>query len=215
MTVELGLGVFTVVAAACLVSGFAHGALGFGFPIVATPIVAAVIDIKSAIAILAPITLVITVISAVRGAPLATIAREFWFLLLATLGTRAWLAIGVLALPAVAALGMRLRERIDAPTYRRWLRGALWVLAALLLAQFSTRVLGSGEARWRAIEEDDEKTATALVRRGAADLKARNAAGDTPLHRAVEKGLRELAESLLARGVTGSQNWGQVLQSHI
>ena len=313
MTAELGVAVIAFVAVACMLSSFAHGALGFGFPIVATPIVALAIDLKSAIALLAPITLVLTVISALRGVALSSIVREFWFLPLAAalgawLGTRAllalppepfvlvlvgvillylnldhlgrgksavvqrlrvpfgvafgfvagvsealanvagpllliyfmllglapaqivqtlnlcfslgkgaqtatwamsgeisartWLVIGALAVPSVAALyaGMRVRGRIDAATYRRWLRGALWVMAALLLLQFSARVLASEEALWRAIEQDDESAALALVRGGGVDVTARNAAGDTPLHRAVEKGMRSLAESLLARG---------------
>jgi uncharacterized membrane protein YfcA len=313
MNAELGPAVIAFVALACLLAGFGHGALGFGFPIVATPLVALAIDIKSAIALLAPITLVLTVISALRGAALFSIVREFWFLPLATalgawLGTRillatppepfllilagvillylnldrvgrgrselvqrlrmpfgaafgfvagvceavanvagpllliyfmllglapaqvvqtlnlcfslgkgaqtatwamsgeisprGWLVIGALAVPSVAALfaGMRLRDRIDAPTYRRWLRGALWVMAGLLLVQFSTRVSASEEALWRAIEQDDEAAALALVRAGKLDVKARNAAGDAPLHRAAEKGMRALAESLLARG---------------
>jgi uncharacterized protein len=294
MTADLGFALIAFVAAACLLSGFAHGALGFGFPIVATPIVALAIDLKSAIALLAPITLVLTVISALRGVALTSIVREFWFLPLATalgawlgtrillampaepfvlvlalvillylnldrlgldrlgrgksvavqrlrvpvgvafglvagvsealanvagpllliyfmllglapaqivqtlnlcfsvgkgaqtatwamsgeISTRTWLLIGALAVPSVAALfaGMRVRSRIDAATYRRWLRGGLWIMALLLLLQFSTRALASEEALWRA------------------------AAGDTPLHRAVEKGMRALAESLLARG---------------
>jgi uncharacterized protein len=313
MSAELGFGVIAFVALACLLSGFAHGALGFGFPMVATPIVALAIDIKSAIALLAPITLVLTVISAFRGVGLGSIVREFWFLPLATalgawlgtrillamppepfllvlaavillylnmdrvgrgrsvlvqrfrvpfgmalgllagiceavanvagpilliyfmllglaplqivqtlnlcfslgkgaqtatwalsgeMGARTWLVVGALVIPSVAALlaGMRVRNRIDATTYRRWLRGALWVMALLLLAQFSTRALASEEALWRAIEQDDEQAALALVRAGGLDVKARNAAGDTPLHRAAEKGMRGLAESLLARG---------------
>jgi ankyrin repeat protein/uncharacterized membrane protein YfcA len=313
MTAELGVAVIAFLAFACLLSGFAHGALGFGFPIVATPIVALAIDLKSAIALLAPITLVLTVISALRGVALASIVREFWFLPLATalgawLGTRillalppepfvlllalvillylnldrlgrgksalvqrlrmpfgiafgfvagvsealanvagpvlliyfmllglgpaqivqtlnlcfsmgkgaqtatwalsgeisarTWVVIGALVVPSVAALfgGMRLRDRIDAATYRRWLRGALWVMAVLLLLQFSKGVFASEEGLWRAIEQDDEKAALALVRAGGVDVKARNPAGDTPLHRAVEKSMRSLAESLLARG---------------
>jgi uncharacterized membrane protein YfcA len=313
MSAELGPAVIAFVAVACLLAGFGHGALGFGFPIVATPLVALAIDIKSAIALLAPITLALTLISALRGVALSSIVREFWFLPLATalgawLGTRillamppepfllilagvillylnldrvgrgrselvqrlrlplgaafgfvagvceavanvagpilliyfmllglapaqvvqtlnlcfslgkgaqtatwamsgeisprGWLLIGALAVPSVAALfaGMRARSRIDAPTYRRWLRGALWVMAALLLVQFSTRVSASEEALWRAIEQDDEAAALALVRAGGLDVKARNAAGDAPLHRAAEKGMRSLAESLLARG---------------
>jgi ankyrin repeat protein/uncharacterized membrane protein YfcA len=318
MTAELGIGLIAFVAAACLLSGFAHGALGFGFPIVATPLVALAIDLKSAIALLAPITLVLTVISALRGVALTSIVREFWFLPLATalgawLGTRlllampaepfvlvlvvvillylnldrlgldrlgrgssvavqrlrvpfgmafgfvagvsealanvagpllliyfmllglapaqivqtlnlcfslgkgaqtatwamsgeisarTWLVIGALVVPSVAALfaGMRVRSRIDAATYRRWLRAALWIMALLLLLQFSTRALASEEALWRAIEQDDEKAALALVRGGGIDVGVRNASGDTPLHQAVEKGMRPLAESLLARG---------------
>src|SRR4051812_3739908 len=313
MSGEFGPAVMAFVAVVCLLAGFGHGALGFGFPIVATPLVALMIDIKSAIALLAPITLVLTVISALRGVGLASIVREFWFLPLATalgawLGTRillampaepfllilagvillylnldrvgrgrsalvqrlrvpcgagfgfvaglceavanvagpilliyfmllglapaqivqtlnlcfslgkgaqtatwamsgeisprGWLLIGALAVPSAAALftGMRVRSRIDAPSYRRWLRGALWVMAALLLVQFSSRVLASEEALWRAIEQDDEAAALAQVRAGGVDVKARNAPGDTPLHRAAEKGMRSLAESLLARG---------------
>lgn len=313
MTAELGVALIAFLVFACLVSGFAHGALGFGFPMVATPIVALAIDLKSAIALLAPITLVLTVISALRGVALRSIVREFWFLPIATglgawLGTRillavspepfvlilalvillylnldrlgrgrsplvqrlrapfgmafgfaagvseavanvagpvlliyfmllglapaqivqtlnlcfsvgkgaqtatwamsgeispeTWLVIGALVVPAVAALfaGMRLRDRIDAQTYRRWLRAALWIMALLLLAQFSTRALASDEALWRFLEQDDEQGALTLVRAGGLDVKARNAAGDTPLHRAVEKGMHALAESLLARG---------------
>src|ERR1041384_931705 len=98
MSAELGPAVIAFVALACLVAGFGHGALGFGFPIVATPLVALAIDIKSAIALLAPITLLLTVISALRGVALSSIVREYWFLPLATalgawLGTRILLAV--------------------------------------------------------------------------------------------------------------------------
>jgi hypothetical protein len=250
MSGELAPWALFFVAAVCLLAGFAHGALGFGFPIVATPLVALVIDIKSAIALLAPITLVLVVISVLRGGSLAALLRRFWFMpfamaLGAWAGTRVllaappepfllvlagvivlylkldslqrgqsavvarhpavfgvafglsagafeaianvagplllvyvmllglspsqvvqtlnlcfvfgkssqvatwaasgaltsatWAAVGALTLPSVAALfvGMRLRERIDAAAYRRWLRGALWVMAVLLVGQFS------------------------------------------------------------------------------
>ena len=76
MSAELGPAVIAFVVLACLVSGFAHGALGFGFPIVATPIVALAIDIKSAIGLLAPVTLVLTVITALRGVALASSTAE-------------------------------------------------------------------------------------------------------------------------------------------
>src|SRR6185503_4316033 len=64
---------------------------------------------------------------------------------------KTWLLSAALAVPSVAALfaGMRVRERIDAATYRRWLRGALWVMVVLLLGQVSTRALASDEALFR------------------------------------------------------------------
>jgi uncharacterized protein len=250
MTAELGTWALVFIALVCLVSGFAHGAIGFGFPIVATPLVALVIDIRLAIGLLAPVTLVLVLITAVRGGGLLGMARRFWYLPLvvaagAWLGTKLllaappepfllvlalvillylnldrvgrgsspsmqrrpiafglafgfaagvfeaianvagpvllvyfmllglapgaliqalnlcfsfgksaqvatwaysgaivgadWAAIGALCVPSVAALlvGMRVRDRIDAATYRRWLRKALGVMAVLLIGQFA------------------------------------------------------------------------------
>lgn len=254
MSVELGVAAFGFLALVCLLSGFAHGALGFGFPIVATPLAALVIDIKSAIALLVPVTLVLTAVSVLRGGGVRELLAKFWFLPLAMaigawLGTRlliaappepfllvlagvivlylnldrlglgasaaaqrwrvpfglgfgfaagvsealanvagpllliyfmllglapsqlvqtlnlcftvgktsqmaawvnagamtsaTWLAAALLTVPALAALllGMRLRARIDAATYRRWLRRALAAMAALLVGQFAFRSL--------------------------------------------------------------------------
>jgi uncharacterized protein len=254
MSVEPGVAAFGFLALVCLLSGFAHGALGFGFPLVATPLAALVIDIKSAIALLVPVTLVLVVVSVLRGGGLRELLARFWFLPLAMalgawLGTRlliaapaepfllvlaalialylnldrlgfgasalaqrwrvpfglgfgfaagvseavanvagpllliyfmllglapsqlvqtlnlcfsvgktsqmaawvsagamtsaTWLAAALLTVPALAALllGMRLRARIDAATYRRWLRRALAAMAALLVAQFTFRSL--------------------------------------------------------------------------
>jgi len=49
-----------------------------------------------------------------------------------------WMAVAAFTVPSVAALfvGMRVRSRVDAVTYRRWLRAALWVMAVLLVGQF-------------------------------------------------------------------------------
>lgn len=245
----LSLAALAFVAAAFLLAGFTHGALGFGFPIIATPLVALVIDVKSAIVLVAPVTLAVTVLSVVRGGGWRESVRRFWFVPLgqgagsyigtrlliganptpfllvlaliiffylslewlragesalvkrhaaafgigfglvggmfeatanvsvpplliyfmllglsplptvqvlnlcfsvgkaAQVGTWAlfgavpaqlWLASAAFALPSVAALwrGMAVRALIDAPTYRRALRGALWVMAGLLVAQF-------------------------------------------------------------------------------
>ena len=256
MIAELGPLALCFVLLVCLAAGFAHGAIGFGFPIVATPLVALVIDVRSAIALLAPVTLVVVVFSAVRGGSLMEMVRRFWYLPPVTIagswvGTKVllaappepfllvlagvillylnldrlhlggspavqrnhvwfglgvgfvagaseaianvsgpllliyfmllglsptqvvqamnlcflmgkstqvatwaaaggmtpalWLAVAAFTVPSVAALfaGMRLRSRIDAATYRRWLRGALWVMAALLVGQFIVAISSS------------------------------------------------------------------------
>jgi uncharacterized membrane protein YfcA len=308
----MSLEILLYVAAVCALSAFAHGAIGFGFPVVATPLVALVIDMKSAITLLAPVTLVLVVISALRGGSVGELARNFWFLPVgiaagAWLGTRillatppepftlvlaamllfylnldrlgrghsdmvvrlrvlfgvgfafvagifeavanvagpvllvyfmllgaapqqivqtlnlcfsvgkgsqvatlaasgalsaaTWAAVAGLSLPAVAALavGMRLRDRIDAQAYRRWLRKALWVMAILLLAQFGHSALAA-EPLFTEIEQYREGAALDLVESGKADLNARNASGDTLVHRAVETGMRRLLQALLAAG---------------
>lgn len=120
----------------------------------ATPLVALAIDMKSAITLLAPVTLALVVIS-------------------------------------------RVRDRIDAQTYRSWLRKALWVMVVLLLLQFS-RGAFAAEPLFGAIAQHQEAAALELV--GKTDLRTRDANGDTALHRAVETGMRRLARALLAAG---------------
>ena len=302
--------VLLYVALVCVLSGFGHGALGFGFPLVATPLVALAIDMKSAITLLAPVTLALVVISALRGGSLRELLRRFWFMpfgmaLGAWLGTKLllaappepfllvlalvllfylnlerlgrgesatvqrlraplglvfaflagvfeaianvagpvlfvyfmllgaapsqvvqtlnmcftvgkgsqvatlagagalsgtlWAMVAGLTVPSVAALfaGMHLRDRIDAPTYRRWLRKALWVMVVLLLVQFSRSVVAA-EPLFSAIAQHQEAAALRLVPQS--DVSARDANGDTPLHRAVETGMLRLTRALLTAG---------------
>ena len=301
--------VLAYIALVCVLAGLVHGALGFGFPLVATPLVALVIDMKSAIMLLAPVTLALVVISALRGGKLGALVRRFWFMpfaiaLGAWLGTQvllaappepfllvlalvlvlylnldrvgrgesalvqrlrapfgfafaflagvceaianvagpvlfvyfmllgaapsqivqtlnmcftvgkgsqvltlagagalsgAWVMVAGLSVPSVAALatGMRMRERIDAQTYRAWLRKALWVMVVLLLVQFA-RSVAAAEPLFSAIAQHQESAALELL--GKSDLQARDANGDTALHRAVETGMPRLVRSLLAAG---------------
>jgi uncharacterized membrane protein YfcA len=308
----MSIEVLLYVALVCLLSGFAHGAIGFGFPVVATPLVALAMDMKSAITLLAPVTLVLVIITALRGGSVRELLKSFWFLPLAiaagawlgtlvllaappepftlvlalvillylnvdrlgqgenaivqrhralfglgfafvagifeaianvagpmllvyfmllgaapsqivqtlnlcfsvgkgsqvatlaasgALSAGTWLAVAGLALPAVGGLaaGMRVRSRIDAPTYRRWLRKALWLMAAVLIAQFARSALAS-EPLFEAIDQHRERAALELIERGQPDLNARNASGDTLVHRAVETGMRHLLQALLAGG---------------
>lgn len=308
--VDSQLLVLVYVGLVCAISGFAHGALGFGFPVVATPLVALVVDMKAAITLLAPLTLVLVIITVVRGGGFAELARRYWFMPVAIgigawLGTRLLLAappepftlvlalvllfylnldrlgrgrsllvekhrvllgigfafvagifeaianvagpmllvyfmllgaapaqmvqtlnlcfsvgkgtqvatlaaagalppltwLSMLTIPSVAglAVGMRVRSRIDAQTYRAWLRKALWVMTILLLLQFSAQALAS-DAFFRHVEAYEEAAAVRLVESREVDPAARTATGETALHRAVEKGLRRLARTLLAAG---------------
>ena len=306
----MSLEVLIFLALVCLLAGWVHGALGFGFPLVATPLAALMIDMKSAITLLAPVTLALVIISALRGGRLGDLVRRFWFMpvgiaLGAWLGTNlllaappepfmlvlalvilfylnldrigrgesatvkrlraplgfafaflagvfeaianvagpilfvyfmllgaaplqvvqtlnmcftvgkgsqvatlaaagalnaaTWTAVAGLTVPSVAALvaGMRVRDRIDAQTYRSWLRKALWVMVVLLVLQFS-RSAFAAEPLFAAISDHRETAALALV--GKTDVNARDAKGDTPLHRAVETGMRRLTRALLAAG---------------
>ena len=302
--------VLAYVAVVCLLAGWVHGALGFGFPLVATPLAALAMDMKSAIALLAPVTLALVIISALRGGSLRELVRRFWFMpfgmaLGAWIGTHVllaappepfllvlalvilfylnldrlgrgesavvqrlrapfgfafaftagafeamanvagpilfvyfmllgaapsqvvqtlnmcftigkgsqvatlaasgalsaatWAAVGGLTVPSVAALaaGMRVRDRIDAQTYRAWLRKALWVMVALLLLQFSRHALAD-ESLFAAIADHRESAALELVKKS--NLQDRDGNGDTALHRAVETGMRQLTGALLKAG---------------
>ena len=117
--------VLIYVAAVCLLSGFAHGAIGFGFPLVATPLVALVLDMKTAITLLAPVTLVLVAISMLRGGSVGALVRRFWFLPLA-LGAGAWLGTHILlAAPPepftlVLALVLLFYLNLDRVGRRRW-----------------------------------------------------------------------------------------------
>lgn len=245
----VGVWQLALIVAMVVIAGFVHGALGLGFPLIATPLTALVLDVKTAIVLVAPVTLVIVVLSVLKGGGWREAVLRFWFLPLAMgfssyagtrllIGTKPapfllvlallifaylgldrlkrgesafvrrhripigigvgllgglfeatanvavppliiylmllgtaplamvqtlnlcftvgksvqvgtwalhgnvsatlWIAAALLAIPAVVTLfaGMRLRERIDAPTYRKWLRGALWLMAALLIGQY-------------------------------------------------------------------------------
>ena len=68
------------IALVMLVSGFAHGVIGFGFPIIATPLLALVLDLKTAVLIILVPTVVLASINSVRGGGLRASIGRFWFL---------------------------------------------------------------------------------------------------------------------------------------
>lgn len=67
-------------ACVMLIAGLIQGTLGFGFPFVATPLIAMVSDMRTAIiAVLVPTLATITVALLASGSPRATLAR-FWMM---------------------------------------------------------------------------------------------------------------------------------------
>ena len=243
------------IAIVMLAAGFVQGALGLGFPTLATPLIALVSDIRTAVVMVLLPCIATVLVSTIRSGFLRQALAEFWMmpfymLLGAAIGTRIfivypefpyalllagvilvylnldrlglaewksvrqhkrlfgvvfgliagvsegtanvaapplivyYLAINVqptilvqamnicfltgkttqfatlasaggvsalhwamtLPLAAIAAsgtvYGVRVRNRIDAATYRRWLRGALLAIAVILVAQYAYATLG-------------------------------------------------------------------------
>jgi hypothetical protein len=75
---------------AVVFAGFIQGALGFGFPFIATPMVAMVVDMRTAIITVLLPTLATVLITLVTSGPLAPMLRRFWAMpVYATLGALA------------------------------------------------------------------------------------------------------------------------------
>src|SRR5436189_2682297 len=65
--------VFAIVLASLI-----HGALGFGFPFVATPLIAIALDMHTAVVTLVVPTLAITVVNIAKSGPIIPVLRRFW-----------------------------------------------------------------------------------------------------------------------------------------
>lgn len=79
------------------VSGFVQGALGMGFPMIATPLIALVTDMRSAIIIVLLPCLACVAASMARSGPLKPVLARFWMMPLgmlagAAIGTRIFIA---------------------------------------------------------------------------------------------------------------------------
>ena len=109
---------------AIVVAGVAHGAIGFGFPLISTPLVALVTDVRTAVLTTLVPNLVLNAISIVRGADAGATLRRYWpvaayVLLGAIVGTRV-LAVAdahtlklLLAAMIVAYLLLSGQDRVD------------------------------------------------------------------------------------------------------
>ena len=116
-----------LVGAALLVAAFVKGTTGFGFPLIATPTVALLIDIRTAVTILILPNLFMDVAQVFRGGlPYATFRRFAWLLLLTVvgvfLGTKVlatlplWmlnLCLGIMVLLFVLSTSVSLEFRIS------------------------------------------------------------------------------------------------------
>lgn len=67
---------------AITIGGIVHGTLGIGFPLVATPIIALVTDVRTAIIILLIPTMVVNITSILSGGRFMDVVKRFWFILL-------------------------------------------------------------------------------------------------------------------------------------
>lgn len=66
-------------------AAFTHGILTFGFPVVATPLVALFLDIKLAVIITVIPNLLLNVIYAVKEGPWPAYARKYWYMIILVL----------------------------------------------------------------------------------------------------------------------------------
>ncbi len=66
------------VVLALALAGFVHGTLGLGFPLIATPLIALLTGIKTAVIIVAPPTLVVVLAAILLGGPFLPSLRQWW-----------------------------------------------------------------------------------------------------------------------------------------
>jgi hypothetical protein len=77
------------VAAIITLAGLAHGTLGFGFPIVSTPLVALFVDVKTAVLVTVLPNIAVNIVSILRGGNWRASIGKYWPLAL-------WVVLGTL-----------------------------------------------------------------------------------------------------------------------
>jgi len=95
---SFSLSVMLWVVAAVLLAGLIQGALGFGFPFIATPMVAMVADMRTAIITVLLPTLATVLVTLATSGPLGPVLKRFWMMpIYAFLGALAGTALFVAA----------------------------------------------------------------------------------------------------------------------
>ena len=77
-------------AAIIVLAGLAHGTLGFGFPIISTPLVALLVDVKTAVLVTVLPNIAVNIVSILRGGNWRESIGKYWPLAL-------WVVLGTLA----------------------------------------------------------------------------------------------------------------------
>ena len=77
-------------AAIIVLAGMAHGTLGFGFPIISTPLVALFVDVKTAVLVTVLPNIAVNIVSILRGGNWRASIGKYWPLAL-------WVVLGTLA----------------------------------------------------------------------------------------------------------------------
>ncbi len=130
MIESLPLVLFAWIAVVMLAAGLLQGALGFGFPFVATPLIAMVSDMRTAIVVVLLPTLATILVALLTAGPLRVTLARFWMMPLymiagAAVGT--WLFVSapeapytlLLALLTLVYLGLDRLGRADSPLVQR------------------------------------------------------------------------------------------------
>lgn len=132
-------------AVAVLVASLVKGAIGFGFPLIATPLLALAVDVRTAVAVLLVPNIAMDVVQVARRGAIAATVRRLWLVLAAgvvgmTLGTRLLVhldprvATGVLGgclLVFVAINRRRVPLRVPAG-WEPWLSPVVGVVAGVI-----------------------------------------------------------------------------------
>ncbi len=92
-----GLGVIAWIVVVMIAAGFVQGALGVGFPMVATPLIALVTDLRTAVIVVLLPCIATIVVALLGGRELRATVRQFWMMPLymvigASIGTHIFIA---------------------------------------------------------------------------------------------------------------------------
>jgi uncharacterized membrane protein YfcA len=106
---SLSTGLIAWVVCVVVLSALVQGAIGFGFPFVATPLIAIPTDMRTAVILVVLPTLVLNFVNMAASGPLRPVLRRFWMMpLYATVGAFAgtWLFVTVPAFPYALLLAL-------------------------------------------------------------------------------------------------------------